>query len=216
MMIHCDYEQGSDAWLEARRGVVTGSRFRDCRERLKNGQPSKACQEYAMDIARERVGGAAPAKFQNAAMRTGSEQEPVARFAYERRTGNLVEEVGFFTTEDRRFGLSPDGLVDDDGVIEIKTMVGSATLFTAVADGDVSAYMDQCLGYLWLLGRQWVDLILWAPDLQHLVIKRVERDEAAIEALEADLIAFMALVNKYEAALRAALSINNTTALEAA
>lgn len=215
-MVHHDHEQGSEAWLEARRGVVTGSRFKDCRDRLKNGQPSKACQEYAMDIARERVGGVAPAKFQNAAMRTGTEQEPIARFAYERRTGNLVEEVGFFTTEDRIFGLSPDGLVDDDGVIEIKTMVGSATLFTAVADGDVSAYMDQCLGYLWLLGRQWVDLILWAPDLHHMVIKRIERDEDAIEALEADLMAFARLVTQYETTLRAALSINNTTALEAA
>lgn len=216
MMVHHDHEQGSPEWLEARRGVVTGSRFKDCRDRLKGGQPSKACLEYAMDIARERVGGVAPAKFQNAAMRTGTEQEPIARFAYERRTGNLVEEVGFFTTEDKRFGLSPDGLIDDDGVLEIKTMVGSSTLFTAVADGDVSAYMDQCLGYLWLLGRQWVDLTLWCPDLHHMVIKRIERDEEAIEALEADLLAFMALVDKYEAALRAALAINETAALEAA
>lgn len=215
-MIHHQHDQGSPEWLAARRGVVTGSRFKDARDKLKNGQPSKACQEYAMDIARERVGGAATAKFQNAAMRTGTEQEPVARFAYERRTGNLVEEVGFFTTEDRLFGLSPDGLVDDDGVIEIKTMVGSTTLFTAVADGDVSAYMDQCLGYLWLLGRQWVDLILWAPDLHHMVIKRIERDEAAIEALEADMIAFIKLVHQYEAALRAALAINHEQAAQAA
>lgn len=216
MMVHHDHAQGSPEWLEARRGVVTGSRFKDCRDRLKGGQPSKACLEYAMDIARERVGGVAPAKFQNAAMRTGTEQEPIARFAYERRTGNLVEEVGFFTTEDKRFGLSPDGLIDDDGVLEIKTMVGSSTLFTAVADGDVSAYMDQCLGYLWLLGRQWVDLTLWCPDLHHMVIRRIERDEEAIEALEADLLAFIALVDKYEAALRAALAINETAALEAA
>lgn len=216
MMVHHDHAQGSPEWLEARRGVVTGSRFKDCRDRLKGGQPSKACMEYAMDIARERVGGVAPAKFQNAAMRTGTEQEPIARFAYERRTGNLVEEVGFFTTEDKRFGLSPDGLIDDDGVLEIKTMVGSSTLFTAVADGDVSAYMDQCLGYLWLLGRQWVDLTLWCPDLHHMVIHRIERDEEAIEALEYDLVAFMSLVDKYEAALRAALAINETAALEAA
>lgn len=208
-MIHHEHEQGSEAWLEARRGVVTGSRFRDCRDRLKNGQPSKACQEYAMDIARERMGGVAPAKFQNAAMRTGTEQEPIARLAYERRTGNLVEEVGFFTTEDRLFGLSPDGLVDDDGVIEIKTMVGSATLFTAVADGDVSAYMDQCLGYLWLLGRQWVDLVLWAPDLDLMVIHRITRNEEAIETLESDLMDFARMVKKYETTLREAIAANN-------
>lgn len=205
-MIHHDHEQGSEAWLAARKGCITGSRFKDCRDKLKGGQPSKACVAYAMDTARERVGGRAPAKFQNAAMRTGSEQEPLARLAYERRTGNLVEEVGFFTTEDGLYGLSPDGLIDGDGVLEIKTIVSSDTLFSAVADGDVSAYMDQCLGYLWLLGRQWVDLVLWAPDLDHMTIKRITRDEDAIEQLEADLMAFARLVQNYEKTLRAALA----------
>lgn len=215
-MIEHFHEQGSDEWLAVRRGVITGSRFKDARDKLKGGQPSKACIAYAMDTARERIGGCAPAKFQNAAMRTGTEQEPLARMAYERRTGNLVEEVGFFTTEDRCFGLSPDGLIDDDGVLEIKTMVSSETLFTAVADGDVSAYIDQCHGYLWLLGRQWVDLVLWCPDLHHMVIKRIERDEAAIEALEADLMAFARLVTQYETALRTAIQSTNEPALEAA
>lgn len=215
-MIHHDYEQGSEAWLAVRKGCITGSRFRDCRDKLKGGQPSKACIAYAMDTARERIGGCAPAKFQNAAMRTGTEQEPLARMAYERRTGNLVEEVGFFTTEDGLFGLSPDGLIDDDGVLEIKTMVSSDTLFTAVADGDLSAYMDQCLGYLWLLGRQWVDLVLWVPDLNYMAIHRITRDENAIEALEADLLAFAELVRKYEAKLRAALAANAPNAREAA
>lgn len=198
--------QGSEEWLAARKGRVTGSRFKDCRDRLKNGQPSKACLAYAMDTARERIGGSAPAKFQNAAMRQGTEQEPVARAQYEARTGHFVDEAGFYTTEDGIFGLSPDGLIDDDGVLEIKTMVSSDTLFTAVADGDISEYTDQCNGYLWLLGRQWVDLVLWVPDLNHMTIKRIERDEAAIEALEADLMAFAKLVNEYETKLRTALA----------
>lgn len=215
MMKHHNHGQGTPEWLAARVGVITGSRFKDCRDKLKGGGPSKACVAYAMDTARERSGGKAPAKFQNAAMRTGTEQEPLARQAYERRTGNLVEEVGFFTTEDGMFGLSPDGLIDEDGVLEIKTMVSSDTLFTAVAEGDVSAYMDQCLGYLWLLGRQWVDLVLWAPDLGHMVIKRITRDEAAIEALESDLMEFARLVTKYETSLRAALAANQETAEQA-
>lgn len=215
-IIHHQHEQGSAAWLEARKGVVTGSRFKDCRDKLKNGQPSKACLSYAYDVAREICGGVAPSKFQNAAMRTGAEQEPVARRLYEARTGNLVEEVGFFTTEDRRFGASPDGFIDDDGVLEIKTMVSSDTLFTAVAEHDLSAYMDQCLGYLWLLGRKWVDLCLWTPDFAHLVIHRIERNEAAIEALEADLIAFMRLVDANVITLRAALAANDQQAQQAA
>ena len=212
MIHHHQLDQGSEAWLAARKGCITGSRFKDARDKLKGGQPSKACIAYAHDLARERCGGTAPSKFQNAAMCTGTEQEPLARLAYEARTGNLVEEVGFFTTEDGLFGLSPDGLIDDDGVLEIKTMVSSDTLFTAVADGDVSAYMDQCLGYLWLLGRQWVDLVLWAPDLQHMDILRIDRDENSIEALEADLLAFATLVKDNETKLRAALAKNDQLA----
>lgn len=215
-MIHHTHAQGSAEWLEARRGVVTGSRFKDARAKLKSGAPAQAALSYAYDVARERCGGVAPAKFQNAAMRTGTEQEPVARRLYEARTGNLVEEVGFFTTEDKRLGLSPDGLIDDDGVLEIKTMVSSDTLFTAMAEHDLSAYMDQCIGYLWLLGRQWVDLVLWAPDFAHMTVHRIERDEAAIEALESDLVAFMRLVDKSETTLRAALAANDQQATAAA
>lgn len=199
-------EQGSDEWLAVRRGKITGSRFKDARDKLKGGQPSKACIGYAMDVARERVGGNSPTKFQNAAMRTGTEQEPVARAMYEARTGYMVDEAGFYLSDDAVFGLSPDGLIDDGGVLEIKTMVSSDTLFTAVTEKDVSAYIDQCNGYLWLLGRQWVDLVLWVPDLGHMVIKRIHRDEEAIEALETDLMAFAKLVTQYEAALRKALA----------
>ncbi len=205
MIVH-DHPQGSPEWLESRRGVITGSRFKDCRDKLKSGAPSKTCLAYAMDTARERCGGKAPAKFQNAAMRVGTEQESPAKRVYERRTRNLVEEVGFITDDEGLFGLSPDGLIDDDGVLEVKTMVSSDTLFTAVADGDVSAYMDQCLGYLWMLDRKWVDLVLWVPDLEHMVIHRIERDEKAIEALELDLIAFSKQVRDYETQLRTALS----------
>lgn len=222
-MIHHTHEQGSDAWKAARKGCITGSRFKDARDRLadkpektdkktgevtpaQRGAPSAKQLAYAMDTARERLGGTVPPVYQNAAMRTGTIQEPEARIAYEALTGNLVQEVGFITTDDGLFGLSPDGLIDADGVLEIKTMVSSATLFQAVADGDISEYIDQCNGYLWLLGRQWVDLCLWAPDLEalglQLTIIRITRDEAAIDALEADLMAFAKLVQSYELKLR--------------
>lgn len=198
--------QGSQEWLDARRGVITGSRFKDCRDKLKGGAPSKKCLSYAMDVARERVGGRTPDVFANAAMRTGTEQEPFARAAYEAKTGNFVEEAGFITTDDGLFGVSVDGLVDDDGIIEIKTMVSSDTLFTAVVDGDISAYIDQCNGAMWLLGRKWVDLILWAPDLEpigrQLTTIRIERDDDAMEELEEELMAFERQVSKYEHLLR--------------
>jgi exodeoxyribonuclease (lambda-induced) len=208
MLKHHDYPQGSEEWLSARKGCITGSHFKDCRDKLKSGAPSKACISYAHDTARERVGGKAPSKFTNSAMKFGTEQEPLARLAYEAITGNLVEEVGFFTTEDGLFGLSPDGLISDDGVLEVKTMVSSDTLFDAMVEGNISEYLDQCTGYLWLLGRQWVDLVLWAPDLEplglHMKIIRITRDESAIEALEADLMKFAGMVREYESKLRRA------------
>lgn len=207
MITFSEHPQGSEAWIEQRRGCITGSRFKDCRDKLKNGQPSGKCMLYALDVARERCGGKAAEKFQNAAMRFGTEQEPEARAAYEARTGNVVFEAGFFRTQDGYFGGSVDGLIDDDGVLEIKTMVSSDTLFKAMVDGDISEYIDQINGYLWLLGRKWVDLVLWAPDLadigMQMTVIRVERDEAAIEALESDLMGFLRLVKEHEAKLRA-------------
>ena len=81
-------------------------------------------------------------------------------------------------------------------------MVSSETLFKAVVDGDISDYTDQCNGAMWLLGRKWVDLVLWAPDLEpigrHLTIIRINRNDEAIAALEADLMQFAALVSTYE------------------
>jgi hypothetical protein len=200
--------QGTDAWLEARRGVITGSRCRDARDKLKNGQPSKASTLYAMDTARERCGGRVLPTYANAAMRMGTEQEPLARAAYETETGRVAIEAGFITTDDGRFGVSVDGLVDTHGMVEIKTMVSSDTLFTAVVQRDLSAYIDQINMALWLLGRKWCDLILWAPDLEaigrHITIIRIDRDDNAIDALESDLLAFDRVVEGYRKQLEQA------------
>lgn len=207
MIVYTD-PQGADAWLEARRGVITGSRCRDARDKLKNGQPSKASTLYAMDTARERCGGRVLPTYANAAMRMGTEQEPLARAAYETETGRVAIEAGFITTDDGRFGVSVDGLVDTHGMVEIKTMVSSDTLFTAVVQRDLSAYIDQINMALWLLGRKWCDLILWAPDLEaigrHITIIRIDRDDNAIDALESDLLAFDRVVEGYRKQLEQA------------
>ena len=196
-------EQGTEEWLEARRGAITGSKAKVARERKKNGERTDASLRYAMDLAREREGGTAPAVFQNAAMRTGTEQEPIARMKYEARTGELVDEVGFAHTEDCKFGLSLDGSIAPAGAIEIKTMVSSDTLFSALVDGDISEYRDQCLMAMWLLTLDYVDVVLWCPDLDLLRVIRVERDEDEIERFEADMLEFDRLVESYRARLRA-------------
>ena len=195
--------QGTPEWLQARKGRITGSRFKDARDRTAKGAMSAKATLYALDTARERFGGSAPQVYVNAAMRTGTEQEPIARMQYEAETGNVVLEAGFAFTADGRFGASVDGLVGADGMVEIKTIVSSDTLFTAVVNQDYSAYIDQINGSLWLLDRKWCDLILWAPDLPigALTIIRIEREAAAIKKLAADLMDFDAVVEGYFKAL---------------
>lgn len=207
-LTHHTDPQGSDAWLQARRGLITGSRLKDARDRKRDGSLSAAAMGYAQDLARERCGGLLLPVYSTPAMRIGTEQEPAARFAYELQTGRMVTQCGFFAAHP--YGVSPDGLVGDDGLIEIKTMCSSATLFRAVVDGDVSEYMDQIVGEMWLLGRQWCDLCLWAPDLGAdgaLIVRRIERDEAQIERLASDLVAFAAIADKLASALAGALEI---------
>ena len=202
--------QGSEEWLEVRSGRITASRFKDAREKLKNGEPSGKAKLYAFDVARQRVGGTVAEVYQNAAMRFGQEQEPIARMELEARKGYLVQEAGFAVTPDGAFGASVDGLVGDDGIIEIKTMVSSATLFRAVVNRDLSDYLDQINGALWITGRRWCDLVLWAPDLEpigrHLTVIRIDRDEDEITDMVDDLVEFSRLVTRLETQLRQPLA----------
>lgn len=200
--------QQSEQWFAIRKGRITGSRFRDALDRTAKGAMSSKAKLYALDTARERFGGSAAPVFVNAAMRTGTEQEPLARAEYEAETGNVVLEAGFAYTDDGRFGCSVDGLVGVDGMVEIKTMVSSDTLFTAMVDGDHSAYMSQIVGSLWILGRQWCDLILWAPDLPigAMQVIRIQRDEAEIKRLADGLVEFDAAVEAHFHRLSAAVA----------
>lgn len=216
LLVYTD-PQGSEEWLAARRGVITGSKFKDARDYLKltaaeakegktRGKPSQKLLNYAMDVARERAGGRAAPVFVSAPMKIGSAEESNAIREVEIERGYMTTTAGFICTPDRRFGVSVDSLVETDGVVEVKTMVSSATLFEAVVEGNYEAYEDQCIGAMWLLNRQWVDLVLWAPDLQEaglkgLHIHRIHRIQAKIDALEADLWQFAALVDQFYKAL---------------
>ena len=211
------FEQGTPEWKQARAGKVTASRAKDARDRLKSGAPSSKQIAYACQVALERVSGApADMTFENWQMREGHVQEPIARAAYERLTGNLVDEVGAFATDDDLFLYSPDGLIDDDGLLEVKTLFSPERIMTIVGNGDTSDFEDQCMFGLWLTGRQWIDLVVWVPSLEHMTVKRITRDEDRIEALESDLMAFSRRVAQYETTLRTAIAITNEPALEAA
>lgn len=203
-MIEYQHPQGSEEWLDARRGVITGSRAKDARDRKKNGDPSDKMLGYAMDVARERKpGGRAAPVFVNAAMRMGSEEEQFAAIEYMARTGLELSEAYFITTPDRKFGASLDRWVGKSRkeALEVKTLVSSATLFRAIVDGDIGDYRDQCVFSMWLLTLDWIDLCLWCPDLQLLHVVRIKRDEEEIQRMEDDMGAFEKLVTQYETKL---------------
>jgi len=207
MKLYDNIEQGSDLWLSLRAGKTTASRCKDARDRLKNGNPSAKMTGYAAQVAVERIAGKGIDQvFENWQMREGHKQESEARIAYEALTGNLVEEVGAFATDDDAFLYSPDGIVGTDGLIEIKSLFSAERMVNIVGGDDVSEFIDQCNFGLWLTGRQWIDLCIWAPSLTsiglELTIHRITRDEAAIEALEADLVSFSKLVAEFENKLR--------------
>jgi len=146
--------------------------------------------------------------FVTYAMRRGRELEPQARRAYEVRTGALVEEVSLILTDDERFGYSADGFRDDDGLVEIKCPLSCEKLGNVWTnpEGAHLEYLDQINGGLWITGRKYCDLVVYCPWLapvgKDLFVKRIHRDEAAIEALESDLVGFMRMVDANLAVLR--------------
>ena len=176
----------------------------------KIGGPSEAALKYAQLLAIERIAGEPlDDTFQTWAMRRGQELEPIARAIYMERTGYVVEESGVLLSDDRRFGYSTDGEVyGHRGGIEIKCPMASDKVAGVWIDPEpvINEYMDQIDGGMWLAVWDWIDLVVYTPWLasvgKELFVRRIHRDEARIEALEADLIAFQRIVGRYEAQLR--------------
>lgn len=171
------------------------------------GDFSDAAKDYAFRLAVERIAGLPLDEgFETFAMRRGHELEPEARMEHEMQTGLLVERAGFVLTDDRLFGGSADGLIEDDGGSEYKCLISPEELRKVLIDNDFSKYVDQVQGCMWLTGRKWWDFCLYCPALRsinrQLWRQRVERDDNYIESLEADLMQFAELVAANEQILR--------------
>ena len=191
-----DLEQGSGAWLFARTGYVTASRFKDVLDFTKAGKAGAKRTAYLWEIVIERLTGQPSEHYTNAAMEWGSSQETHSRMAYEAATGNMVEQVGFIKHPTLPLcGGSPDGIIGDDGGFESKSPFNSAIHLTTVLDGMPEDHMPQVQGLLWITGRKWWDFTSYDPRLpvplnQH--IQRIERDDEYIAKLEAEVIKFSA------------------------
>jgi len=193
-----EIEQGSPEWFAIKTGKFSGTRFGDVLAKSKpsktNPEPRslKARDDLVWTLASERIQGYMPSGLTSYSLRWGTENEPKAREAYELATGAFVTQQGFTTHATLSFvGASLDGLVDDDGTIEIKCPKSPQIHLQRFLDGVPDEYVAQIQGGLWVSGRKWCDFISYDPDTDErfkLLVIRVFRDEAYIKNLEREVL----------------------------
>ena len=189
--------QGSPEWLSERAGKVTASMVSAV---LAKPETAGYRDYQAQLVAEILTGKPQGSDYTNAAMQFGTEMEPLARSAYEAETGFSVDEVGFCqhpTIE--RAGASPDGLVGNSGLVEIKCPKVATHLAYLIAGVVPAGYKNQMMWQMACSGRDWCDFASFRPDLpEHLqlFIIRFKRDPERIKELEAAAIAFLDTVDK--------------------
>ncbi len=192
-------EQGSDAWFQQRLGKVTASKIADIVAKTKSGY-STSRANYMAQLVVERLTGVKTESFTNAAMEWGTQTEPLARAAYELKTGVMVDEVAMIDHPTIPMsGASPDGLVGEDGMIEIKCPNTATHIDTMLSGEADKRYLHQQQWQMACTGRKWNDFVSFdprMPDNLQLFIKRVERDDELIKELEAEVVKFLAEVDE--------------------
>jgi len=190
--------QRTEDWFADRLGKATASRFND----IMKGKAMAGWKNYRAELVIERITGQKEEGYTSKPMQWGIDTEPVARTIYQLRSGNIVEECGFFKHSVLEAGASPDGLIGADGVIEIKSP-NSATHIATLSSGKIpTQYYAQIQGQMWITGRQWGDFVSYDPRLPEnasIIIVRVERDNPYIARLEQNVTDFLAEVDaEYE------------------
>lgn len=179
-MIILPHEQRSEEWFAARLGLPTASQFGKII--TATGKKSAQFDGYANQLIAERITGEITQVTITEAMQRGTDLEPQARAWYELATGETVVEVGLCLHDHINCGASPDGLVGDHGLLEIKCPMAK-TMVEYLRDGVLpSAYVPQVQGQLWITDREWCDFLAWHPAMKPLTVK-VERDPKYIEKL---------------------------------
>jgi putative phage-type endonuclease len=186
-------QQGSEEWYKIRLGCVTATGFSQVLNK-KTGRKT-----YTMKLLAERMTGVWDEAYHNKFMDDGIEREPFARQQYEITTGDKVQQVGFVKS-DEETGVSPDGFVGDDGMIEIKCPLASTHCKYIIDNRLPAVYRPQVQGQLWICGRQWVDFVSYNPYMraQKLWWVRVGRDEEYIKELAKETKKFLAELRELE------------------
>lgn len=200
------HEQGTDEWLSERAGKVTASRIADLMAKTKSGY-SASRKNYMADLIAERLTGVPKQGFTNAAMQWGTETEPQARAMYDFQTGNSVLEVGFIAHPSiKGTGASPDGLVGDKGLVEIKCPNTATHIDTLRGSKIDRKYLLQMHWQMICTERDWCDFVSFdprLPDEMQMHIVHVERDADLCAEIEAEVTAFLTELDEAVADLRA-------------
>lgn len=177
LTIFDDLEQGSDDWIAARRGILTASRIGGLITPTLKVADNETSRGILETIVAERLTGRTDYVYPNSDMQRGTLDEPYARALYAARTLSLVTEVGFAVRQinGHQLGASPDGLVGDDGGIEIKSRRPKAQLRTIITDTVPADNIAQIQTSLLVLDREWWDYVSYAGGMP-LYIKRVYPD----------------------------------------
>lgn len=193
-----NFPQGTPEWLSARVGLATASRISDILATTKSG-PSTSRAGYLGELVAEQLTGVSAAPvFMNDDMRRGQELEPAARFAYELQTSQVVHKIGLVLHPTMKAGASPDGLVGDEGLIEIKCPRTHIHIGYLEGNKPPTKYVPQMGWQLVCTGRRWVDFVSYderMPEALQLFIARYEPPMETLQQLEREVAAFLAEVD---------------------
>ena len=186
-------QQRSAAWFTARLGLVTASKFGEVMAKGRGDNPSARRQTYLNHVVAERISQELAENYTGSDADRGIAYEDEAIAAYEFQTDATVKRIGM--VKNAIAGASPDGLVGDDGLVEVKAPRHHHYIRMILSEDPAADYRPQIMGQLWLTERAWCDLCLYSPPLP-LFVRRVPRDDDYIADLATEVAAFEADASK--------------------
>jgi hypothetical protein len=196
-------EQGTPEWFACRMGIPTASEFSTVLAHgRKKGDPSVTRRKYMLTLIGERLTGQPVESYSNHHMERGKALEAEARRMYAFAADVEPQQIGF-VRRDEKVGCSPDSLVNDRGMLEIKTRIPHLQIELLLANEVPPEHEAQLQGQLWVADREWVDFVSYWPGLD-LFVKRVYRDEVKIKSIELGVEMFLNEMAEIMAKLEAA------------
>jgi YqaJ-like recombinase protein len=173
-------EQGSPEWFSVRLGMPTASEFATLLSTGRGGGESKTRRTYLYKLAGERITGTPMESYTNKYMERGKALEPEARDYYQFLTNSKLQRVGFIKNTNK--GCSPDSLIGNDGMLEVKTEAPHLLIERLETDKLPDDHYAQLQGNLWVSEREWIDALIYFPGMPA-SLKRVFRSDEYIKNL---------------------------------